>query len=225
MIQLSKQKVVSIKKNYKPQKVIKTSASNFNNEVVVKQIYPDDFVLIPDWVVPNIRPIYYANPKSGLIYNSYTKSFLPSYIFYNKDKYITIHILTDYGSICVQPHRIILTMFNYIPGCENLDVNHKDGVKYHNNLSNLEWVDRSQNIQHALKTGLFNVGETRQNSILTNVEVEQICQYISEGKKNAEIIELMPETAQKCVIRNTLQNIRNRHCWTHISDKYDFPKK
>lgn len=225
MIEVPKQKVVTITNKHKKLEVIKRSAFNYADEVVVRQIIPDDFVLIPDSVVPGILPIYYASPKSGLIYNSKTRSFLPNNIFYNKDKYITIRVLTCYGPKCVQPHRIILTMFNYIPGCENLDVNHKDGIKYHNWLSNLEWLNRSENIQHALSTGLFNIGETRKNTILTNQEVEQICKYISEGKNNAEIIELMPETAKKCAIKNTLQNIRNGHCWTHISKKYKFPQK
>ena len=225
MIQIPKQKVVTMRNKPKKIEVIKKSACNYGKEVAVRQIISDDFVLIPDNVVPGILPIYYASPKSGLIYNSKTRSFLPNNIFYNKDKYITIRVLTYYGPKYVQPHRIILTMFNYIPGCEILDVNHIDGIKYHNWLSNLEWLNRSENIQHALKTGLFNVGESRQNSILTNQEVEQICKYISEGKKNSEIIKLMPETAKKCVMKNTLQNIRNGHCWTHISEKYDFPKK
>ena len=49
-------------------------------------------------------------------------------------------------------------MFAFIgqpkPGYE---VNHKDGVKIHNWLDNLEYVTSSQNRKHAVDHGLFNV--------------------------------------------------------------------
>ena len=37
---------------------------------------------------------------------------------------------------------------------EGLEVNHKDGIKDHNEASNLEWVTTADNLRHAYKTGL-----------------------------------------------------------------------
>lgn len=53
------------------------------------------------------------------------------------------------------------------------DVNHKDGIKSNNILSNLEWISRIDNVQHALETGLwknksrFNPGSKKVINIVT----------------------------------------------------------
>lgn len=52
-------------------------------------------------------------------------------------------------------HRLVAENFIGEPELEDSQVNHIDGVKTNNSLSNLEWVSRSENLKHAVKTGLF----------------------------------------------------------------------
>lgn len=47
-------------------------------------------------------------------------------------------------------HRVICQAFNGEPPKGKNDVNHKDGNKLNNNISNLEWVSRSENTIHQI---------------------------------------------------------------------------
>jgi len=56
------------------------------------------------------------------------------------------------------------------------EINHKDGNKLNNNIDNLEWVTRSENLQHAYDTGLRKKpnGESNGKSKLTESDVLDI---------------------------------------------------
>jgi len=55
-------------------------------------------------------------------------------------------------------HVLVCKAFNGPPPSDGklYQVNHKDGVKYHNASGNLEWETGSGNVQHALENGLTN---------------------------------------------------------------------
>lgn len=68
--------------------------------------------------------------------------------------YAIIGLWKDKKQRFFQVHRIVAETF--IKNSENKkEVNHKDGNKRNNNIENLEWVTRSENVKHAIKHGLL----------------------------------------------------------------------
>lgn len=73
--------------------------------------------------------------------------------FEDKTGYVKVNLYKDNKHKQLYVHRIVAEAF--IPNPLNLQqVNHKDGNKSNNNLSNLEWCSPSENIKHAYSTGL-----------------------------------------------------------------------
>lgn len=70
----------------------------------------------------------------------------------NNRGYMRVFLPTDDGKTSRQIHRLVAQA--YIPNPEGLPVvNHKDGDKHNNDVSNLEWVTYQENSQHALTLG------------------------------------------------------------------------
>ena len=71
----------------------------------------------------------------------------------NNDGYVHIQFSRNgcYSTFTV--HRLVAEAFLEIPD-DKVFVNHINGNKLDNNVQNLEWVTRSENMQHAFKLGL-----------------------------------------------------------------------
>lgn len=85
-------------------------------------------------------------------------------------------------------HRLVALAF--LPNPLNLEVvNHKDGDKFNNHVSNLEWCTHSENLKHAFRLGLKegNKGEDNHLSVLNSDEVLQINKMINDGIEYKDI--------------------------------------
>ncbi len=65
--------------------------------------------------------------------------------------YSRVAIIINGSLITLKVHRVVCEAFI---GKSDLDVNHKDGNKKNNNISNLEYCNRSENVLHAFRNNL-----------------------------------------------------------------------
>ena len=69
--------------------------------------------------------------------------------------YLRVALTINYNSKWFSVHRLVAQCF--LPNVNNLpQVNHKDGVKTNNNISNLEWCTNKENSRHAWRNNLCN---------------------------------------------------------------------
>lgn len=109
-------------------------------------------------------------------------------------------------------HRLVALAF--IPNPENKkEVNHIDGNKLNNHISNLEWVTSSENSKHALATGLDKPkrGELNGKAILTTEQVMYIKKCFIDKSKTVKELSLLFNVA-----KSTIENIKYNHSWNHI---------
>lgn len=70
--------------------------------------------------------------------------------------YLVVYICGNGRRQAINVHRLVAMAFIPHPLQSELDVNHLDGLKQNNRTENLEWCTRKQNMEHALKYGLFD---------------------------------------------------------------------
>ena len=144
----------------------------------------------------------------------------PKYQSVNRDGYKVVGLWKNNKATAKTAHRLVALAF--IPNPENKPcVNHIDGDKQNNHVSNLEWVTYSENTVHSFENGLQipSKGEDTGNSKHTNEQVHEICRLMQEGLRNIEIIEMYGYP------KSLLKNIRNGNGWEFIKSQYDIPKR
>ena len=126
----------------------------------------------------------------------------------NKNGYLQVTLCKQGKKKCVYVHRLVAEAFLDNPN--NLEtVNHKNGNKLDNNVSNLEFSSYQENNQHAYDTGLHNKNENHYKARLTIEQVKEIKEngkydtYEAIGKKYG----VSKATIRDILVGNTWKNI------------------
>lgn len=93
------------------------------------------------------RLVVYSNNKRR-VYKGIIKK-----LSTDKDGYLKVNLYNKDKNECNKVHCFVANAF--LPKIDGKDkINHKDGNKKNNNVSNLEWVTHEENMYHASKMGL-----------------------------------------------------------------------
>ena len=101
-----------------------------------------------------VKGKYEINNKGDVREKGCTDNIYPRYDHY---EYLMITLKLDHlteGGYNSKPFKIHRLVAHEWYGENKADVNHIDGVPFNNNWKNLEYATRSENIKHAVKTGL-----------------------------------------------------------------------
>lgn len=127
--------------------------------------------------------------------------------------YLIVSLYLDKRTTTKAVHVLVAECF--VPNPQNLpEVDHEWPDKRNNHKDNLRWVTRGKNIEYSFSSGSRSAtGVRNANSILTEDQVEKICQLLQDGFSQAGIRDLGYPYA-------TVRAIKQRRQWTHISNKY-----
>lgn len=129
-----------------------------------------------------------------------------------KDGYLKVTLSKN--GICKKYYLHRLVAIQFINNPKKLpQVNHKDGNKLNNNISNLEWCTKEYNLNHAVRTNLMQHGQERPSAKLKETDVLEI--YKMKGVlKAADIAEKYK------VSKNTINCILRGSKWSYLYKQY-----
>lgn len=161
---------------------------------------------------------YFQASETGLIFSKRTNKVLKTR--FTKRGYETFSTRLNGrkgGVILLFVHKLVALAFLENPD-NKPQVNHKDGNKKNNNLSNLEWCTISENVQHAFDTGLAVSlkGEEHKSSILINEDVVKIKNLHVPGKFGKTRISKLLGIKENIVAKVLLGKT-----WKHIDKDYN----
>lgn len=109
-------------------------------------------------------------------------------------------------------HRVVAEAF--LDKKDGLEVNHINGNKSDNRVENLEYVTRSQNLKHAVETGLLKVtrGSERVHSKTDEATILKMLNLRSCGVQRKDILK------QLNLSIHTYKDVLRGKTWRHVSN-------
>ena len=154
--------------------------------------------------------------------------------------YQNFMLKNDFGELKnYNGHRLVALTFIKNDDPENKKyVNHIDGDKWNNDLSNLEWCTASENSQHAFDTGLKTphlISELNKfpaegdivhewkdygNGILSEDDVHYVCAKLQDGYRVCDVSRITGFNIR--MVQYIKDNQKRK--WEHIVTQYNFDK-
>jgi hypothetical protein len=139
-----------------------------------------------------------------------------------KEKIVTGSNSHGYRRVILKKDRIrlqidihVLVARAFIPNPNNYpQVNHIDANRSNNEVSNLEWCNRSMNAIHAYKLGLLKTtkGSERSTAKLTEDKIMAMREMYKTG-----LFTMCMLARDFSVAKTTVQNIINKTRWAHVA--------
>lgn len=181
----------------------------------------------------------YIADSIGKIYSLKSNRYLSGWI--GTGGYPCVVLTDDEGKLHqLKVHRVLAFAYLKNDDPDNKDqVNHIDGDKENNNISNLEWCTPQENSQHAVDMKLkppvyyhediklpdesdliHDWREPKSYLDVTEDDVHIICQHLQDGYRVCDVSSML------AVDRRFVQALRDneKRPWFHITSLYDFSK-
>ena len=132
-------------------------------------------------------------------------------------KYYRVTLMINGISDRFLVHTLVMAAFVGKKQC-GFQINHKDGNKTNNHLSNLEYVTPSQNMRHAIKNKLIvhHSGESHYKTRLCNQDIFDIREYFHKDH-DKPIMERCKELSNKySICKEQILKIIRKKSWSHI---------
>lgn len=160
--------------------------------------------------IPGFEESYLAC-DTGKIYSIKRDIFLKHQ--YDRTGYHRVKFLINGKEKWFLVHRLILITYKGLD-LNRKFVNHMDGDKNNNNLSNLEWVTASENKKHAFRTGLTSFKDGKSPSC--KLTIAQVITIKKELIKNSHYRNIVKLANKYGVTNSSIYNIKLGKTWPNI---------
>lgn len=130
----------------------------------------------------------------------------------NSQGYHSVHLYKVGKMGRAYVHRLVASVF--LPNPQELpQVNHHDGDKSNNAVTNLEWCTGTSNCTHALRTNLYESAKGQQiaSAKLTEAEVREVRELAARGEMHKDIASVFG------IGRKAITKIVNHQRWRHVT--------
>lgn len=129
----------------------------------------------------------------------------------NRGNYLYVTLSYNQKRVFKSLHRLVAETFIKNVG-DKPEVNHIDGDKGNNKVSNLEWVTSKENSEHAVKNGLLPSGQYSHHAVFSNDQVRNMRKEYKGGLRLTDLAKrfrVNPSTMHSILNYRTYKNVED----------------